>query len=62
MLAADRAHVPLWDLLAQPTVYRELYRVAVMAERAAEHEMARQAARRQRMREMLSGGSRGRRR
>lgn len=60
MLAADRAHVPLWDFMAQPTAYREMYRVAVASERRAEHELARKAERRQRMAQM-KGGRGGRR-
>jgi hypothetical protein len=55
MLAADRAHVPLWDFMARPTAWRELYRVAVMAERQAEHEVARKNARRQKMAAMKGG-------
>lgn len=60
MLAADRAHVALWDFMAQPLAWREMYRTAVMAERRAEHEIARKNARRERMRRLMSGG-RGRR-
>lgn len=55
MLAADRAHVPLWEFMSRPTAYREMYRTAVAAERRAEHEVARRAERRQRMAQMMSG-------
>lgn len=59
MLAADRAHVPLWDFMARPTAWREMYRIAVTSERRAEHEIARRNARREKMRQLMAG--RGRR-
>jgi hypothetical protein len=55
MLAADRAHVPLWQFMAQPTAWRELYRVAVTAERQAEHDIARRNERRANMARMKGG-------
>lgn len=55
MLAADRAHVALWEFMAQPLAWRELYRVAVTAERRAEHEIARKNARRQKAAQQMGG-------
>ncbi len=55
MLAADRARVPLWDFMAQSVAWRELYRVAVAAERGAEHELAARRVRQQRMAQMRGG-------
>lgn len=55
MLAADRAHVALWDFMAQPLAWREMYRVAVNAERRAEHEIARKNARLQKLAAMKGG-------
>lgn len=46
VLAADRAHVPLWDFKAQPTVWREIYRTVVISERQASNELAKREARR----------------
>ena len=45
MIAADRAHVPLWEFMAQPLAWREMYRLAVSAERQAEHEIRRRQER-----------------
>ena len=49
MLVADRAGVPLWEFMRQGTAWREYYRLALMAERKAEHEVAVRRARQAKM-------------
>jgi hypothetical protein len=52
MLAADRAHTNLPEFMGWPLAWRELYRTAVMAERRAEHAIARRRERQQKLARM----------
>lgn len=56
MLAADRARVPLWDFMAQPVAWREMYRIAAGAESRAQAEIQRRNERRAKMAQMKGRG------
>lgn len=55
MIAADRAGVPLWEFMAQPTAWRELYRAAIAAERQVQHDLALRQARQAKAARMRGG-------